>query len=38
LNGVINFIETGEEPNFEDDILNAAEEEFNADIENIKFD
>jgi hypothetical protein len=38
LNGVINFIETGEEPIFEDDILNAAEEEFNADIENIKFD
>lgn len=38
LNGVINFIETGEEPIFEDDILNAAEEEFNAEIENIKFD
>ena len=38
LNGVVNFIETGEEPIFEDDILNAAEEEFNADIENIKFD
>ena len=38
LNGVINFIETGEEPIFEDDILNAAEEEFNADIEKIKFE
>ncbi len=38
LNGVINFIETGEEPIFEDDALNAAEEEFNAEIENIKFD
>ncbi|MBO7276939.1 MAG: DUF3276 family protein [Bacteroidales bacterium] len=38
LNGVINFIETGVEPVFEDDALNAVEEEFNAEIENIKFD
>lgn len=37
LNGVINFIETGVEPVFEDDALNAVEEEFNAEIENIKF-
>ncbi len=38
LNGVINFIETGVEPVFEDNALNAVEEEFNAEIENIKFD
>ncbi len=38
LNGVINFIETGEEPIFDDEVLTAAEEEFNAEIENIKFD
>ena len=34
LNGVINFIETGEEPIFEDEVI----DEFNAEIDNIKFD
>lgn len=34
LNGVINFIETGEEPVFEDEVI----DEFNAEIDNIKFD
>ena len=39
LNGVIEFIETGVEPVFEDEsALNAVEDEFNAEIENIKFD
>ncbi len=38
LRGVIEYIETGVEPVFEDDALNAVEEEFNAEIENIKFD
>ena len=34
LNGVINFIETGEEPIFEDEVI----DEFNVEIDNIKFD
>lgn len=34
LNGVINFIETGEEPIFEDEVI----DEFNTEIDNIKFD
>ena len=34
LNGVINFIETGEEPIFEDEVI----DEFNAEIDNTKFD
>lgn len=38
LNGVIEYIETGVEPVFEDEAINAVEDEFNAELENIKFD
>lgn len=38
LEGVIRFVETGEEPVFDDEETERGDESFDRDIENIKFD